>query len=125
MAIQPITDSEGRVLINGALVGSQVWDAEFAVILLLKLERFEKALPVIGQTPPVWNPIMLADNSTREDSAIVPHGGDAPAGLHETEPAVHMIQIAVPAQEALKLGWALTETAQQILQAKPTDGPIS
>lgn len=124
MAIQPITNSEGRIVIKGAVVGSQVWDAEIAIILLLKLEQFEKALPVIGQPPPDWNPILPSDNASREDYATGPRIGNSSGSPHETKPTVHMIQIAVPVEEALKLGWALTETAQQILQAKPT-GPIS
>jgi hypothetical protein len=124
MAIRPFTDSEGRIVIRGALVGSQIWDAEFAVILLLKLEQFEKALPIIGQPPSDWNPMMPADNSIRQASATGPGGADAPTEPHVTEPTVHMLQIAVPVQEALKLGWGLTETAQQILRAKPTDRPV-
>jgi hypothetical protein len=124
MAIQPLTDSEGRIIIKGAVVGSQVWDAEFAVILLLKLERIDKTLPIIGQPPPDWDPIMPADNSIREDPATGPRGADTPTESHETKPTVHMIQIAMPVQEARKLGWALTETVQQILQTKPTDRPV-
>jgi hypothetical protein len=124
MAIQPITDSEGHLIIKGALVGSQVWDAEFAIILVLKLEQFEKALPIIGAPPPGWNPIMPADNPIREHSVIEKGEVDVPAESHQTKPTVHMIQIAIPVPEAKKLGLALTEVAQQILQAKSTGRPI-
>jgi hypothetical protein len=123
--IRPITDSEGRIIIKGALVGSIIWDADVAVVLLLKLERFEGVMPITCQTPADWDPIMPTDNSRREDAATGLDGGDALAEPHETKPTVHMLQIAVPVQEALKLGWSLTETANQMLRLKPNDGPIS
>jgi hypothetical protein len=123
MAIRPITDSKGNLVIKGALVGSQVWDAEFAVILVLKLEQFEKALPIIGPPPPGWDPIMPADNPMREDSVTETREVDVLEELHETKPTVHMLQIAIPFSEAKKLGWSLMEVAQQILQAKPIGPP--
>lgn len=115
MSVRPLVDSEGNLIIRGALVGSMVFDAEMAVILLLKLEQFEKLLPV-NDPPPDWEPLMRG--------AADPHPDAKDAGLpesHETEPSVQMLQIAIPVHEARKLGWTLTQIANQMLG--PTKEP--
>lgn len=109
MSIRPLVDSEGRLIIRGAVAGSQVFDADMAIILLLKLEQFEKLLPVLD-APPEWEPLMRGE-------ADVDPGSKAELGQEslESAPIVQMLQIAIPVHEARKLGWALMETANQIL----------
>jgi hypothetical protein len=109
MPIRPLVDSEGRLIIRGAVVGSQVFDAEMAIILLLKLEQFEKLLPVLA-APTEWDSLMpgeaAPDPGTKD--------GSGQKSL-ESKPIVQMLQIAIPVHEARRLGWALMETANQIL----------
>jgi hypothetical protein len=110
MSIRPLVDSEGRLIIRGAVVGSQVFDAEMAIILLLKLEQFEKLLPVLD-APPEWEPLMRGQ-ADADPGAKADPGQESP----ESAPIVQMLQIAIPVHEARKLGWALLETADQILK---------
>jgi hypothetical protein len=110
MPIRPLVDPEGRLIIRGAVVGSQVFETEMAIILLLKLEQFESLLPVLD-APPEWEPLMRGEASP-DQGAKAADGQEPP----RSAPIVQMLQIAVPPHEARKLGWALTETANQILK---------
>lgn len=111
MSIRPIVDSKGNLIIRGAVVGSQAFDAEVAVILVLKLEQFESFQPVIDP-PPDWEPLMRGADDLDPAPTV-----EAQAEPRESKPSVQMLQIAIPALEARKLGWTLTEMANQILDA--------
>jgi hypothetical protein len=124
MAIRPFTDSNGDLLINGVVLGSQVWDAELAIILLLKMEKHDAALPIIGKPPHDWNPIMPVGNAIFSGEGAVAPQVDPRAKSHGSKPAECMIQVAIPVREALKLGWALAETAQALLRTQPDDTPM-
>jgi hypothetical protein len=125
MSIQPIRDIQGRIVIRGAVAGHEIWEAEMAVLLLLKLEQFERSVPV-DDPPPHWNPIMPTQNERHP----APGAPDPSAESAETmeppsnTPSVHMLQVAVPVQEALELGWVLYETAFRILHPEAPSHPM-
>lgn len=101
-------NAQGNIELNGALVGFEIWDKQAALILQLSLEQFAGMAP---EAPSGAEAFSLADG--------------VPGEPDESKSSVRLLQIAVPYQEALKLGWSLAEAAQQALHpSEPLSRPV-
>lgn len=114
MPIQPIRDSKGNIILNGALTDFELWDRDAGLVLLVKLEQF-----LITDSPPKEDPMISVSSESPhpdEDSPCAPNPlatADAPEGTRGNTGGVRVVtfQIAIPYYEALKLGWSLAEAA--------------
>ena len=111
MAIHPIVDSEGRIKIRGAVRGFTVFDANAGLILLLDLEQFEKAVQM--DEVDGWDALV------RAEAAQHPTQKDDDQAQPQTSTAIVHLQVAVPYDQALKLGWGLMEAAKDALTTPP------
>jgi hypothetical protein len=104
------------------VVGFEIWDADAALLLLLKLEHFGAAVPVTEPPPAGWEPVMPVPDGPYSSVADPPAKAVGQAEPHTIRPIVQ-IQVAVPYHEALKLGWSLAEAASAALHPPEDSKP--
>jgi hypothetical protein len=108
-------------------VTPSLWTTDFALVLLLKLECFESTMSV-DNPPAHWDAIVpVTQNAEVRKPESAPLSARKPAGRQQeppgTTPTVQMLQIAIPVQEGLRLGYALAETARALLYPETRSNP--